>query len=264
MKGFSPQWIGVKHRCFTLIELLVVIAIIAILAAILLPALNSARERGRSISCLNNIRQLGNAMTMYTDESDGWCLTLYGQAGGVSIKMIENIGNAGYVGKYDIKTFTQYGNTPIPEIFECPSRPLNPLVSTRIDYGTNMHLSVHGKFAPWKRYLDYGTAENSPSANEMKIHGFKPGSIKQASRVILWTETRTGAPFFSIYNYNNHQANNVENVKPATKGRVPIHDFNSTTSFIDGSARVLHHDVLVQKVKAYAYYYSENTGFDPE
>ncbi|MBS1370652.1 MAG: prepilin-type N-terminal cleavage/methylation domain-containing protein [Lentisphaeria bacterium] len=72
-----------KRKCsFTLIELLVVIAIIAILAGMLLPALNQARARSRDIKCTSNLKQLGTYMSMYVDQNRGVMPSSYRNLGG--------------------------------------------------------------------------------------------------------------------------------------------------------------------------------------
>ena len=117
---------------FTLIELLVVIAIIAILAAILLPALNSARARGRSASCISNLNQMGKAAFNYVDTFDGITVPIQGMAGSTAANTgIFNWHHSrswysGYFQKIEV-------NHAPPAVMVCPE--INR--STFIYYGTS-------------------------------------------------------------------------------------------------------------------------------
>lgn len=131
------------HKAFTLIELLVVIAVIAVLMAILMPALNRAREQGRRIVCQGNLKQMALAWIMYAQDNDGKIMrgtpgpgssNCWGDAG-------SNTGNTLEERQVALTTGAMWRYCSTPKLYRCPTGRRGEVLTYTI--GASMNGSRH-------------------------------------------------------------------------------------------------------------------------
>ena len=118
-------------RFFTLIELLVVIAIIAILASMLLPALNKARSKAKDLLCINNLKTLGIASLMYVEDYQGYFPSYFESPAG------DNMDKR--LWGYQLSSYVAYNYASLsgPAVFDCPH--CNVLTTTVASYVNNRY-----------------------------------------------------------------------------------------------------------------------------
>jgi prepilin-type N-terminal cleavage/methylation domain-containing protein/prepilin-type processing-associated H-X9-DG protein len=230
-----------KRHAFTLIELLVVIAIIALLMAVLMPALSLARDQGRKMVCGNNLKSLTLANSLYATNHDDWGIPCRDRTHQGATVWTANPTFREYIGYKDAGDLTGPSGVQTPKKFRCPSDTQKKWLhaydiesgnegGTLVSYGFNIE--------------DWYPSVGSPSwtaTMDMDVLGYKmatvktPGNKLQFGEAHDWWSKWQGANYLKGWDVLG-QDGTVQDYKNAGCGGPTMYRHNESTNlaFYDG------------------------------
>jgi prepilin-type N-terminal cleavage/methylation domain-containing protein/prepilin-type processing-associated H-X9-DG protein len=235
-----------KRHAFTLIELLIVIAVIAILMAVLMPALNLARDQGRKMKCAGNLRSLAIANSLYAANNDGWAVPCrFEDSRGSGVLWTANNQFRTYIGYEGSEPGLSVVQTPLR--YKCPSDrqkawahayavESGSTTGTLVSYGYNIE--------DWFPSVGAGSWT---ATQGMQVLGYKMVAIPQPSEKLQFNEAHDWWSKWKGADYINGwdrlgQEGTVQQYKDAGCGGPTMYRHNNSVNlaFYDGHVETLH------------------------